>query len=416
MEGNSLNHLNFFISMLENNLSFSIIRPGDGEYMIMNNKSFKTQDKWQFKSNSRLTDDLINIKNMLKQKNLFVGLPCKDCQGEEVFNWFTKIWELNLDQITYANIFCNSNWEKIISYLNLKNKKFYYIGPGNKENNLIIDRFFISEFLVEKWDLEYERVYNDICTWVQNIVSGSNEENNLFLFSCGPISKILIPRLFNKYANNSFLDFGSALDLLTKGLSNRPYLDKSNPYSKVVCDFDRGHNIYSKLDIDFFNGGWSYTPNEMKEFLKYLTLKDKYSVLEFGSGDSTKKLYDIISRFCYHIEYHTYENDINYYVNYKNVKCILYQDINKVEIPDIKYDIIIVDGPHGIDRMKWYRKFKNNVKYDSLILVDDFNHYKEFKEQLDYNFDYKILSLSDVKFVPYGEHSWILVTNIIPKN
>jgi hypothetical protein len=412
MEDNSLKHLNFFISLIDNNFPFSLIRPGDGEYMIMNNISFKTQDKWSYKINGRLTSDLINVKDLLKQKNLFVGLPCKDCQGQEVFNWFVKTWELNTNQITYANIFCNKNWDRINSYIS--NKKFYYIGPGDKKNNLIKDRFLISELLVENWDLEYEKIYIEINTWVSNILE-NNQENNLFLFSCGPISKILIPRLFNKYPGNTFLDFGSSLDLLTKGSSNRPYMNKNNHYSNIVCDFYRGHTFYSKNDIDFFNGGWSYTPNEMKEFLKYLTLKDKYSVLEFGSGDSTKKLYDIISRFCYEIEYHTYENDINYFVNYKNVKTILYDNIDNVEIPDNKYDIIIVDGPHGINRMKWFSKFKNNIKYDSLLLIDDFNHYKEFKEQLDYNFEYKILSLSDVKFVPNGEHSWILVTNIMAK-
>lgn len=40
---------------------------------------------------------------------------------------------------------------------------------------------------------------------------------------------------------------------------------------------------YTENCINKFEGGWSYTPNEMREFLKFLTVRNNYNVLEFGA-------------------------------------------------------------------------------------------------------------------------------------
>jgi hypothetical protein len=87
-------------------------------------------------------------------------------------------------------------------------------------------------------------------------------------------------------------------------------------------------------------------------------------------------------------------------------------DIEKMDdviIPDIQFDIVLVDGPHGDNRSRWYAKIRKNVKAGTIILVDDFNHYTCFSEELDKNFKYELLSHSDEPFVAYGEHSWKIV-------
>ena len=45
------------------------------------------------------------------------------------------------------------------------------------------------------------------------------------------------------------------------------------------------------MDIPIFNGGWSYTQKEMIELFKYIVYTNDFNILEFGSGDSTVKLY-----------------------------------------------------------------------------------------------------------------------------
>lgn len=48
-------------------------------------------------------------------------------------------------------------------------------------------------------------------------------------------------------------------------------------------------------------------------------------------------------------------------------------------------------------------------KPGSIVLVDDFNHYNSFGEELDKHFTYELLSFSNEPFVPNGEHSWKIV-------
>lgn len=176
--------------------------------------------------------------------------------------------------------------------------------------------------------------------------------------------------------------------------------------------------MYSEDDVMQFVGGWSYTPNEIRDFLKYISPRETYNVLEFGSGKSTRILYDIIERYCQHIYYDTYETDESYRVVHKNVNTILY-DINQIDqlnIPDKIYDIVLIDGPHGVSRSKWYSKIRNNISYNTIMLIDDYNHYTEFETELNRNYNYTILSLSDEPFKPYGEHSWRIITNITLKD
>ena len=173
---------------------------------------------------------------------------------------------------------------------------------------------------------------------------------------------------------------------------------------------------YSDTDINSFEGGWSYTPAEMRELFKHIKPRNHYNVLEFGAGNSTIKIYDIVSRYCNTIDYDTCESDSSYIVNYKNVNTIFYsiEEMNSLVLPNKKYDLVLVDGPNGVHRAKWYSKLRNHVSYDTIMIIDDYNHYIEFENELNRNFKYTVLSASDVPFVPYGEHSWRIITDLVP--
>ena len=175
----------------------------------------------------------------------------------------------------------------------------------------------------------------------------------------------------------------------------------------------------------FFNGGWSYTQKEMTELFKFIDLdeveKGEFSILEFGSGDSTLKLLSIFKNVKKLI-YYTYESNASFIQKNEKLISVLYNenDMNNVILSDnIKdgtlFDLILVDGPNGENRKLWYNKFKKYVKQGTIILIDDFNHYSSFGEELDKTFEYELLSFSDEPFVPYGEHSWkiVKVKNIV---
>jgi hypothetical protein len=174
----------------------------------------------------------------------------------------------------------------------------------------------------------------------------------------------------------------------------------------------------NKKSTNIFNGGWSYTNLEMSELFKHIDLTnvyDNYSIIEFGGGDSSKKicsLFDNIKKLTYYIV----ESNESYLPDNRDPFNIILYDEKKIEnlnlndfINNMKFDLILIDGPNGDKRKYWYEKIKPFVKIGSIILIDDFNHYTSFGEELDNNFEYELLSHSDIPFEPYGEHSWKIV-------
>jgi hypothetical protein len=125
-------------------------------------------------------------------------------------------------------------------------------------------------------------------------------------------------------------------------------------------------------------------------------------VLEFGAGESTFQLTKLLTKKNVPFEYHVFENDPLYikyidHVTYHyyflpNVPCPFSEWANIVDqytMPELPvFDLVIVDGPHGVARAQWYSKFKKYVKPGTVILIDDFHHYNEFGNALDKNFKY----------------------------
>jgi predicted O-methyltransferase YrrM len=173
------------------------------------------------------------------------------------------------------------------------------------------------------------------------------------------------------------------------------------------------------IDIPIFNGGWSYTQKEMNTLFKFIEYKNEYSILEFGLGNSTKTLYSHFKKYVNKLTYIGYENDMHFCNNLDdNIHIELY-DINNIkntDMPDIKFDLILVDGPNGEYRSLWYSKIRSCVKVGTIILIDDFNHFQSFSDELDRNFNYEVLDHYDEgPYIANAEHSWKIVRVIEPK-
>jgi hypothetical protein len=168
----------------------------------------------------------------------------------------------------------------------------------------------------------------------------------------------------------------------------------------------------NSVEIPQFSGGWSYTQREMTELFKHIAYPEQYSILEFGSGASTVLLYNHFRKYVKDLTFITFESDATYSTqNNPGINYVYYDQNNMgdIEIPKGKYDLILVDGPNGDKRALWYAKIRDVVKEGTIILVDDFNHYACFSEELDRNFEYEVLSHHEEPFVAYGEHSWKIV-------
>lgn len=184
-------------------------------------------------------------------------------------------------------------------------------------------------------------------------------------------------------------------------LKQSPYTEQLNLYfCKSIYDGSLNNytpetyiNLYDFNNMDFsvFKGGWSYMAQEMQNAVSLLPQQKNLSVLEFGSGDSSIKLFNLLSK-KYKVDYTTFESNKDFYINHTEINCLIYDEIQieKLNIHNNKYDFILIDGPNGVLRKHWYSKITQNVKKDTIILIDDWCHYDEFEQALINDFGSKI--------------------------
>lgn len=235
--GNMSDHLDQIIEKINNNENFGVIRPSDGEYLILENHTFTAQkgDDWTNKSDGILREQ-IKASITTINTNLYIGIPCNTCghSPAHMYQDYITKYKVQTGQLTYANVFCNSNWLRFTEFLKSYEKGFYLITTGTRECEFPIkERLYIDKYLVNNWDTVWESETNRILDYVKD------KTGELICFASGPMTKIWIPKCMELNPNNIYLDIGSALDFYTKGIENaRPYTSPHSQYSKECCRFE----------------------------------------------------------------------------------------------------------------------------------------------------------------------------------
>ena len=234
LTGNMTEHLEQIIVKINNGENFGVIRPGDGEHMIMNGIHFTAQagDDWTNNSSEILKLQLIDAFKTINPK-LYIGIPCNNCCNSNMYNDYINKYQVQKAQITYANVFCNSNWNAFIQFLKSLNKGFYLITSGTRNCDFPIkERVIIDKFLVNNWDSVWETETTKILNFIKD------KKNEIICFAAGPLTKVWIIKCMEINPDNIYLDVGSSLDYYTKGREKaRPYTDSNCHYSKGCCSF-----------------------------------------------------------------------------------------------------------------------------------------------------------------------------------
>jgi hypothetical protein len=144
-------------------------------------------------------------------------------------------------------------------------------------------------------------------------------------------------------------------------------------------------NIFENLGLVDNTSGM--TSIQVRELGTILPDRKNISVLEFGAGVTTGKLYDALLTKYDNVNYVTYEDNPVWAPTNPGIEVRMFNrdDLinNNLKIPsNEKYDLIIVDGPDGELRKYWYPIFKNNVNKGTIIHVDDAFHYESFETEL----------------------------------
>lgn len=219
--------IEFFYNKLKNNEKFALGKFADGEWgAIAGQHFFPANGEWEANGNHPLFEiarqELIE-SIQYKDEDYYVAIcPCyKDA---------IKFSGQKESQITYANIFVNSNYQFYKeNYIPLYNERDIHLVTHHNTDlsNL--------PFKVEKF---YPIDYN---AWIVNRdlpdqILQENLSDKLFLFAAGSFANILSHKLWKSNKNNTYLDIGSTLNIWTKvEILKRGYYMGDSELANLIC-------------------------------------------------------------------------------------------------------------------------------------------------------------------------------------
>lgn len=219
--------IEFFYNKLVNREKFSLGKFADGEWgAIKGTHFFPANGEWESNPNNPLYEIARKeLEDSIKYKHPDYYVAICPCYKDAIK--FSGQLESN---ITYANIFVNSNYEYYkTKYIEIY--KEYDIHLVTHKNTNIDD----LPFKVEKF---YPIDYN---AWIvnRNLVKeilDQDLKNKLFLFAAGSFANILAHKLWDSNKKNTYLDVGSTLNIWTQvERLKRDYYMGNKELQSLIC-------------------------------------------------------------------------------------------------------------------------------------------------------------------------------------
>ena len=188
---------------------------------------------------------MIESVSICTNPNNFIGIPCK--------NWLDISKSIlsysnctTSKYMSYATVFINKNFEFfqnwIVKFIHSSNRWKIILVANSliKEDISWAYKFFpISGKAVEDW----EKLSASL---LPKLEEEAKQNHLIFFISAGPLANIIISYLIKINKRNIYIDFGSAIELITKGFSTRLYL-KNGEYSLKRCE-----SFYLENHIPFY--------------------------------------------------------------------------------------------------------------------------------------------------------------------
>ena len=224
-----------FYSMLISGEHFSLARFGDGEMIALRKETIASgYGEWQTNGPEpqyEVARSLLEKSFTYVHPNYYVGIVCPCCQGQVNFQNMKDISGQPEDNLTFANIFVNSNYRFFV-------ENFI---PAFKGRDIVLIANEKSQVQNLPFACRFIGVgYN---AWVQDLavidyIKKQNNKDTLFLFACGPLGKILAHSLWEDNQCNTYLDIGSTLHpWLGSDINIRGYYQPGSFHSNLKCNW-----------------------------------------------------------------------------------------------------------------------------------------------------------------------------------
>lgn len=231
----------FFTDLIRSDKNFAYARYADGEVALMQGMPIGERsqayqiDKWHAPEGMTLAGkELLDSLNHEEDNYYYAISATSDSINDSSF---LQSRIKRQENITFANLWINANYQKMKAFYHSLDKKVYLIcnHKAKKESfPFTVEEIFpFPEDCITYWELPgYGDSYmRQLQEYVGQVV------NKTFFISCGPISEIIIDKLYRLNPNNQYVDVGSSIDEFVHGSFTRPYMDPNSPYAKEISYF-----------------------------------------------------------------------------------------------------------------------------------------------------------------------------------
>lgn len=193
---------------------FAFVRFGDGERSICQGVALVNCDGWHYDGRASRFASELNASLTFNAPDYYIGIS-DGCCDREARDWFLARLQVPLDQVTFANIFVNGNYQRF-RRLDLSRTVLVASVGGD---------FTVPEHLINS-DFDLDALVDRLLAVDRPI-----------LFAAGPASCVLIHKYWTRAGANrqTVVDIGSALDEVLKGRKTRGYHYPGSLTANKVC-------------------------------------------------------------------------------------------------------------------------------------------------------------------------------------
>lgn len=228
----------FFTKLILSDKNFAYARYADGEVAVIQGRAVDTNsqafvvDRWKSDVGVSVVAHQLLESLSHTEENYYYAISAP---SDSVSDYSFLKSHIKTGNITFANLWINANYQKM--------KKFYetftkpaYILCNHRANKQafpfkILDHFPFPDNCIDYWLHHGDDYILQLLDYTTNV------QNQTFFISCGPISEILIHRMYTTNPNNQYIDVGSSIDEFVHGVKTRPYMHSNSQYSKEVSAF-----------------------------------------------------------------------------------------------------------------------------------------------------------------------------------
>jgi hypothetical protein len=217
--------IEFIFSRLRSKKHFAFSKYADGEYKVLRNELITNCDNWTFNPNSHQIEYQYLLDSYhYNHPDYYVGISCPCCQPKSHIQWMRD--NIGSKNITWANLFVNDNYEYFKTHFfpefNNWGGEVTLVANEQGENKKL--PFKVNNYL----PIQIGSWFNPVLEHIINLLKekATQSDNQLFLFSGGPLGNILAHQLHLVNKNNTYLDIGSTINPWVVG-NNRGYLNNN---------------------------------------------------------------------------------------------------------------------------------------------------------------------------------------------